>query len=218
MAYLAKTARASAKVVGSATVGPEPMTEGSSPGTSEMTRVTTRAGAAAAASRPPLMAERCLRTQFISVDRRPGFEQRPVDLLLVGEGQAGRRPAPAAPRRRPRSGRARDRRRVSPPTAARMRAAAAAPAASGTGWEASTTSMRLAGDAMAVAGDDQPAERPLPVVLDGARHGGGRLAGAHHHGAALGRRRQKRRDAARRVAGGERGVEHAAQQGARRSL
>jgi hypothetical protein len=38
MEYLAKTARASAKVVGSATVGPEPMTEGSSPGTSLMTK------------------------------------------------------------------------------------------------------------------------------------------------------------------------------------
>ena len=59
-------ARASAKVVGSGTVGPEPMMERSSPGTSEITRVTTFAGKAAAARRPPLMAERCLRTQFIS--------------------------------------------------------------------------------------------------------------------------------------------------------
>ncbi len=59
-------ARASAKVVGSATVGPDAMVPGSSPGTSEMSSVTTRAGYAAAASRPPLIAERCFRTVFIS--------------------------------------------------------------------------------------------------------------------------------------------------------
>ena len=58
--------RASAKVVGSGTVGPEAITEGSSPGTSLMRYVTTRAGWAAAARRPPFTAERCLRTQFIS--------------------------------------------------------------------------------------------------------------------------------------------------------
>ena len=45
MPYFARTARASAKVVGSATVGPEAITEGSSPGTSEITSVTTGAGA-----------------------------------------------------------------------------------------------------------------------------------------------------------------------------
>ena len=52
---------------GSGTVGPEAITAGSSPGTSLIASVTTRAGRAAAASRPPLIAERCLRTQFISV-------------------------------------------------------------------------------------------------------------------------------------------------------
>ena len=194
------------------------MTEGSSPGTSEMTKVTTRAGAAAAASRPPLMAERCLRTQFISVIVAAGFEQRPVDLLLVGQGQAG------GGQRQQGRGAARDqaeheivgREPAAPPPGCAP--PPHAPAASGTGWEASIDLDLLAGDAMAVAGDDQPAERPLPMGLDGPRHGGGRLAGADHDGAALGRRRQKRRDAARRVAGGEGGVEHAAQQGARRSL
>ena len=66
MRYFASTARASAKLVGSGTVGPEAITAGSSPGTSEIARVSTRAGAAAAASRPPLIADRCLRTALIS--------------------------------------------------------------------------------------------------------------------------------------------------------
>ena len=42
--YFSITARASAKVDLSATVGPDAMTAGSSPGTSEITRVTSRAG------------------------------------------------------------------------------------------------------------------------------------------------------------------------------
>ena len=67
----ARIALASAKVVGSGTVGPDAMAEGSSPGTSEISSVTTLAGAAAAASRPPLMADKCLRTQFISSMRAP---------------------------------------------------------------------------------------------------------------------------------------------------
>ena len=40
----ATIARASASVEGSGTVGPEPITAGSSPGTSETASVTTRAG------------------------------------------------------------------------------------------------------------------------------------------------------------------------------
>ena len=66
MRNLASTASASAKVVRSATVGPEPITPGSSLGTSEMSHDSTRAGWAAIARRPPLIAERCLRTVFIS--------------------------------------------------------------------------------------------------------------------------------------------------------
>ena len=46
-----------------------------------------------------------------------------------------------------------------------MRSAAFSPAASGTGWAASTTSMRFGRRAMAVAGDDQPFERPVPMPL-----------------------------------------------------
>ena len=42
------------------------MSIGSSPGTSEISRFSTRAGWQAAARRPPLIADRCRRTQFIS--------------------------------------------------------------------------------------------------------------------------------------------------------
>ena len=91
MRYFASTARASAKVVGSGTVGPEAITAGSSPGTSEIAKVTTRAGAAAAASRPPLIAERCLRTRVDLADRRAAAQQRARHRLLVGERQPRRR-------------------------------------------------------------------------------------------------------------------------------
>src|SRR3546814_16699604 len=57
---------ASAHDVASATVGPEAMSAGWSPGTSEINRLTTLAGWQAAASRPPFMPDKWRRTQFIS--------------------------------------------------------------------------------------------------------------------------------------------------------
>ena len=80
--------RASAAVVGSGTVGPLAITAGSSPGTSEISSETVRAGKAAAASRPPLMRERCLRTQFISSIEAPERSSALLIALLVGERQA----------------------------------------------------------------------------------------------------------------------------------
>src|SRR2546427_249047 len=56
---------ASRNVVRSGAVGPDPITPRSSPPTSERMRVSTEAGVAAA-SRPPLIAERCLRTALTS--------------------------------------------------------------------------------------------------------------------------------------------------------
>ena len=50
-----------------------------------------------------------------------------------------------------------------------MRAAAARPASSGTGWAASTTSIRSAGRAVAVAGDDQARQLARPVPLQRQR-------------------------------------------------
>ena len=60
-------ARASASVVGSGTVGPEAITAGSSCGTSEIASVTMApACCPARASRPPLICDRCLRTQLMA--------------------------------------------------------------------------------------------------------------------------------------------------------
>ena len=142
--YLSITASASAKVVASATVGPEAITAGSSPGTSEMRSVTTRAGVAAAASRPPLIAERCLRTELISAMVAPEAMSRAVAACLSaslrpGAGRLRSAEPPPDKRHRTRSP------AVSPETISRMRAAAARPAASGTGWAASTTSIRRQG-------------------------------------------------------------------------
>ena len=64
------------------------MIAGASPGTSLISSVTTRAGAHAAASRPPLIADRCLRTQFISSIAAPLFSSALVDRLLLVERDA----------------------------------------------------------------------------------------------------------------------------------
>src|SRR6476619_8520544 len=55
--YFAIMARASASVVGSGTVGHEPIADGSSPGTYEIAIVQSFAGCAGRARRPPLMRE-----------------------------------------------------------------------------------------------------------------------------------------------------------------
>ncbi len=144
MPWRSSTARASASVEGSATVGPEPMTAGSSPGTSEITRVTSRAGWAAAARRPPLIAERCLRRQFISPIAAPEASSALFTACLSasvrpGAGSESRAEAPPDIRQSTRSS------APAPSASARMRRAAASPAASGTGCEASTTSIRRQG-------------------------------------------------------------------------
>src|SRR5437764_134144 len=95
MSYFARTARASANVVGSGTVGPEAITAGSSPGTSEITNVTTRAGAAAAARRPPLIADRCFLTALISPIVAPERNNARVTACL----SASVRPAGGGERR-----------------------------------------------------------------------------------------------------------------------
>ena len=62
-----RTSLASADVEGSPTVGPEAIVEIWFPGTSDTARVNVEAGYDAAANRPPFIAERCLRTVFISL-------------------------------------------------------------------------------------------------------------------------------------------------------
>ena len=144
MRYLASTARASSKLVGSGTVGPEAITAGSSPGTSEIAIVTTRAGIAAAASRPPLIAERCLRTALISLIVAPERSSARVTACLSasvmpGAGSESRAEPPPDTRNTNWSS------DPSPRARSRMRCAAACPAASGTGWLASTISIRSHG-------------------------------------------------------------------------
>ena len=67
-----------------------PITAGSSSGTSEMATVTSRAGWACSASRPPLMRERCLRSVFISVIGAPQASNARVTVCF------SRRDRPAA--------------------------------------------------------------------------------------------------------------------------
>ena len=134
-------ASASAQVVGSGTVGPLPMVAGESPGTSLTSSVTTRAGALIAARRPPLIADRCLRTQFISSIAAPLFSKarlkaRFSSSVTPSAGKASSEDAPPDIRQMTRSS------AVKPCASAAIRSAARRPAASGTGCAASTTSMR----------------------------------------------------------------------------
>ena len=112
-------ARASASVTRSGTVGPEATCAGSSPGTSETTRLTTRAGAAAAASRPPLMPETCLRIAFITEIGAPEASSARLSAASSSSvsAPAGRAAAPT-PRRRPARRRDRPARAPRPPRAA----------------------------------------------------------------------------------------------------
>ena len=125
--------------VGSATVGPDATVAGSSPGTSEMASVATRAGAAAAARRPPLIADRCWRTQLISSIAAPQASSERVSACfsarrMPGAGLASKAEPPPEARQTRRSSAPR------PEASARARSAAATAASSGTGWPASTIS------------------------------------------------------------------------------
>ena len=209
--YRARTARASASVVGSGTVGPEPMVAGSSPGTSEMSSVTTRAGQAAAASRPPLMALRCLRTQFISSIEAPEARSARFTAcfsarLRPSPGRVSSADAPPEISATTRSS------SVRPSTLSRMRRAASLPRSSGTGCAASTISMRLQGaawpyrvttspvrspfqfssNARAIAADALPAPTTIVRPLGGSgRWRGTIFAGSASPIAASKRRRRK---------------------------
>src|SRR5262245_59564604 len=83
-----KTQRASASVLGSATVGPEPIVAGSSPGTSEIASVSMGAGVALR-SRPPLMRDRWRRTVFISWMSAPDFKRPRVSAVLAARSRPG---------------------------------------------------------------------------------------------------------------------------------
>ncbi len=111
-------ASASANVVGSGTVGPDPITAGSSFVTSDRASVTIRARVAAA-SRPPLTAERCFRTQLTSPMSAFAASSRRV-ISRLSSSVSRRRGRPSAPKHRRTAARAGSRRlRASPPAPVR---------------------------------------------------------------------------------------------------
>ena len=94
------------------------------------------------ASRPPLIADRCFLTQFISSIAAPLFSSARLiacfsSRLTPSAGRASSDEAPPEIRQRTRSSPLR------PRASAPIRAAARRPASSGTGWAASTTSIRV---------------------------------------------------------------------------
>ena len=143
-AYFATMARASAKVVASGRVGPDATADRSSPGTSEMTSDTTRAGYAAAANFPPLIADKCLRSVFISEIGAPDFKSAALTACLSasvipGDGKLKSAEPPPDINATTMSSFVKLR------TNANIRVAACSLAASGTGCAASMTSIYLVG-------------------------------------------------------------------------
>ena len=151
-----------------------------------MASVATRAGAAAAARRPPLIADRCLRTQLISSIAAPQASSERVSPCF-------------STRRMPGAGLAS---RAEPPPEARQTRRSSAPRPGGEGEGAvgggdrGFVRHRMAGlhdfdraarRAVAVAGHGEPVEGPRPVRFEYARHLGRRLAETEHRRAPLGR-------------------------------
>ena len=141
MPYRSSTAAASRKVDGSGAAGPEPITSGLSPITSETSSASTFAGHARRASRPPLIADKCLRTALISWMSAPHASSSRVTScfsasVIGGAGSGSSAEAPPEIRHSTRS----------PTPAAEaisaMRSAPAAPRWSGTGCPHSFSSMR----------------------------------------------------------------------------
>ena len=119
---------------------------GLSPGTSEISSVTTRAGWQAAARRPPLMAERWRRIQFISLmvapdDNRARLTSCLCSRVKPSSGKGSKAEPPPEIRHSTMSSAER------PDTSSIIRRAPSRPAASGTGWAASTMVMRRQGTA-----------------------------------------------------------------------
>ena len=208
----ARTARASAGVEVSPTVGPEAISAGSSPGMSEIISDSTRAGQAAAASWPPFTRLRCLRTMFISPIGAP--EARRASLTACFSARviapAGcTRSAEPPPETRathdvvlPEAGDEIEhprRRREPARVGHRMRRFDDLDAPGRAG--------------VAVAGQDQPLAWS-PGRLNGLGHARRRLAGADHHHPAGGLGRQRGGHAPHRVGGGDGRVEERAQEAA----
>ena len=135
------TANASKGLLWSANVGPEATTAGSSPGTSDTTKVCTAAAPHACAKRPPLMRDRWRRTMFMSLMCAPQrskatFTARSSVIDKPSAGKVMRDEPPPDTKASTKS---------SGPISRAMASicsAAIAPASSGTGWPDSTILMR----------------------------------------------------------------------------
>ena len=168
---------ASANVVGSATVGPDPITLGSSatgPWTSEIASVRLRP--AAAPSRPPLIAGQVLPHAVQSVDRHAGAHQHLRGRQLVVERRAPAPAPPAAPTRRPTAARPAPRSR---PVGGPARAPAGRPRRS----RRSDPDARR--EPLEPRGSGRPAPRFGPATIPSTTCGPARVANA----AAIGQRR-----------------------------
>ena len=155
-----------------------------------MTSPTTRAGAAASASLPPLIAERCFRTQFISAMSAPLFSSARLIGALVVERETRRR---RGEQRRAAAGDEAEHEIVGGQALHAFENAQRRlfPRGVRHGMGGFDHLDALRRRAMAVAGDDQAFERALPSRLDRCGHRRGGLAGADDDRASLRRQREE---------------------------
>ena len=211
MARRSRIRSASAQVVGSALHGPEAISAGSSPGTSETRSDTTRAGAQRAPSRPPCSCDRCLRTQLISWMAAPLASRARLTSLRSPRVSPGNGNGDAVPIRRRTRARARDRPSPIPWSARQCRGPRRLPPYPGPG--ARPRARQCGGWApVPVARDDDTFNGLFPGRLHRRRHDGSRFTGADDERASARRERQRRCDGARRVRRGDGGVEKRPQQ------
>ena len=160
-------ASASSRVAALGTLGPEATTATSSPGMSETTKVTTRAGCATAARRPPLTCDRCFLTAFISRIEAPQARScRFTARFSSGEIPSGGSESSAEP---PPEISATTRSSAPAPSAsASIRRAAAKLASSGTGCAASTTGTAVVSTRSPCFTTTSPSSIRLPAASQAA--------------------------------------------------
>ena len=182
-------ASASAQVVGSATVGPEAMSIGSSPGTSERSSVTTLGRMASGREAPALDGRKMAAHAVHLADARARLQQRAVDRLLVVERQVSQR---GDEQRRAAAGNEAQHEIVAAESRHRIEHAPRGGDARGIRHRVRRFDDldSLAGHAVAVSRHHDTGQRALPVVLDGLCHRGRGLAGADDDRAAAPRRGQ----------------------------
>ena len=197
---------------GSATVGPEAIAAGSSPGTSETIRLTTRRGKGRGGEPAALYCRKVPAHGVHLGDVGAAAQQRahsPPACPRSGMPSAGSASSAEPPPE------IRQSTRSSGPAAraiASIRAAARMPGGVGHRMRRLDDLDALAGHAVAVAGDDEALERPVPGLLHRPRHRRRGLAGPEDDGAPLRRRRQVAGDDRRGLCRRHRGIEQPPQE------